>query len=42
MMIVEEATITDLGMADAFDGGPGKAIENFLAARPESCRVDRH
>ena len=39
-MIVEDAIVTDLGMADLFDGGPKAAISEFLASH-ETWHVDR-
>ena len=39
-MIVEDAIVSDLGLADALDGGPGAAIAEFLAAH-DAWRIDR-
>lgn|SRR5262249_40615091 len=34
-IVLEDALVSDLGMAHRFNGGPGLAISRFLAAHPE-------
>lgn len=40
-IIVEDGIVTDLGIADQFDGGPGAAIDEFLAAHVDKWVIDR-
>lgn len=40
-LIVEDGVLTDMGLADRYDGGPNKAIAAFLGSRPGLFRIDR-
>ena len=39
-IIVEDGIVTDLGVADQFDGGPAAAIAEFMAAHEHDWQVD--
>ena len=40
-LIMEDGILDDLGMADKYQGGPNRAIEEYLKAKPDQFRVDR-
>lgn len=40
-LIVEDGIVTDMGIAGQFDGGPLRALEQFLAERPGAYEIDR-
>ena len=39
-ILIEDGIVTDLGMADRFDGGPGAAIVEFLANHAQDWQID--
>jgi cephalosporin hydroxylase len=39
-IVVEDGIVTDLGMADRFDGGPSAAVAAFLADHPGAYEID--
>lgn len=39
VLVVEDGVIDDLGLADAYDGGPNRAVAEFIAALPRTFRV---
>jgi cephalosporin hydroxylase len=39
VLVVEDGVIDDLGLADAYDGGPNRAVAEFMAASPRTFRV---
>lgn len=39
ILAMEDGVLADLGLSDRYDGGPNRAIADFLAARPESFAV---
>ena len=39
-VVVEDGIVTDLGLADGYDGGPGAAIAEFLGRHGASWEVD--
>jgi cephalosporin hydroxylase len=41
MMIIEDGIVSDLGMASEFDGGPARAVDEFLAFNGAQWQVDR-
>lgn len=41
-IVVEDANVTDMGDDERFDGGPGRAIEEFLAANGDRYEIDRN
>jgi cephalosporin hydroxylase len=38
-VVIEDGVLDDLGMGEAYQGGPNRAIAEFLAAAPETFRV---
>ncbi len=39
VLIVEDGVLDDLGMGDAYDGGPNRALSEFLDTSPETFRL---
>jgi cephalosporin hydroxylase len=39
VLVVEDGVIDDLGLTDVYDGGPNRAVEEFIAAAPGTFRV---
>ena len=39
VLVVEDGAIDDLGLADAYNGGPNRAVAEFMAASPRTFRV---
>ncbi len=40
-LVIEDGVLTELGMSERFDGGPNRAIGEFLERRPGVFEVDR-
>jgi cephalosporin hydroxylase len=39
ILAIEDGVLDDLGMREKYDGGPNRAISDFLSSHPESFRV---
>lgn len=39
MLVIEDGVLEDLGMAEKYNGGPNRAIREFLNARPNSFEI---
>jgi cephalosporin hydroxylase len=39
VVIIEDGVLDDLGMGDAYEGGPNRALAEFVTSRPEVFRV---
>jgi cephalosporin hydroxylase len=39
VLIIEDGVLDDLGMGEAYGGGPNRAVAEYLAASPETFRV---
>ena len=39
IVIIEDGVLDDLGMADAYDGGPNRAVAEFLESAPATFRM---
>jgi cephalosporin hydroxylase len=39
-IIIEDGIVTELGVADAFDGGPQAAVAAFMAQHPDEYEID--
>ncbi|HML11101.1 MAG TPA: CmcI family methyltransferase [Stellaceae bacterium] len=39
VVVIEDGVIDDLGMAEAYGGGPNSAVAEFLAAAPDKFRI---
>ncbi|KIN62869.1 Cephalosporin hydroxylase [Sulfitobacter noctilucicola] len=39
-LIMEDSVLAELDLADRFDGGPSRALEAFLTARPDIYEID--
>ena len=39
VVVIEDGVVDDLGMSEAYGGGPNRALAEFLAAAPETFRV---
>ena len=39
VLVVEDGVIDDLGLTEPYDGGPNRAVAEFVAASPRTFRV---
>jgi cephalosporin hydroxylase len=39
ILVIEDGVIDDLGLTGSYDGGPNRAVAEFIAVSPETFRV---